>query len=318
MKMTLFPWADFWWIYASVAAIVVLTFVVYVSRSQQSLDFKSSLRRVCGWVAVAILFDVFLYVVCQRAGYVRQARSVALEFAAGYLTELALSVDNLFVFVLVFRFFGVDKIHQQQVLFLGIIGAILFRGLFILLGTALMGFHWVVAAFGAFLIFTGAQLLRPKHESEDVQDNWLLRLLKRWLPLKEEAATGKLFVRSGGQTFATPLFLCLCFLEVSDVIFAFDSVPAVFGLTREPMIVFTSNIFAILGLRSLYFIVAEAMDLFRFLQYGLGVLLIFVGAKMAFFPDVISIGMSLLVILSILMVSIGLSVWISPASIKKS
>jgi tellurite resistance protein TerC len=173
-----------------------------------------------------------------------------------------------------------------------------------------MGFRAVVIAFGAFLIFTGLQLLFSRDDSGEIQDNSLLRLLKRFLPVKDDAEPGRFFQREDGKLWVTPLFLCLCFLEMTDVIFAFDSVPAVFGLTHEPMIVFTSNIFAIMSLRSLYFMVAEAMQLFRFLQWGLGVLLIFVGCKMALFRDSISIGVSLAAILIILGTAIALSVWL--------
>jgi tellurite resistance protein TerC len=290
--------------------IVALTFLDYLFNSNQALNFRSSLRRVFGWFVFACVFDGLLYSMCLRWGLASHARQVSLEFAAGYLTELALSVDNLFVFVLVFRFFGVSKLYQQHVLSLGILGAIFFRGLFILLGTVVMGFRAVVIAFGAFLIFTGLQLLFSRDDSGEIQDNSLLRLLKRFLPVKDDAEPGRFFQREDGKLWVTPLFLCLCFLEMTDVIFAFDSVPAVFGLTHEPMIVFTSNIFAIMSLRSLYFMVAEAMQLFRFLQWGLGVLLIFVGCKMALFRDSISIGVSLAAILIILGTAIALSVWL--------
>jgi tellurite resistance protein TerC len=226
------------------------------------------------------------------------ARQTALEFLTGYVIELSLSVDNIFVFVIVFTFFGIPREFQHRVLFFGILGALVFRVIFISLGAVLMKFHWVIWVFGGFLVLTGLKILFAPEKPLDPEKNPLLRLLRRFVPITPELHGQKFIVMKNGVRHGTPLLVALMAIEFSDIIFAVDSVPAIFAITREPLIVFTSNIFAILGLRSMFFLLSGVMHKFHFLKYGLGIVLIFVGLKMAWlneafggkFPIVWSLG----------------------------
>jgi tellurite resistance protein TerC len=237
---------------------------------------------------------------------------VSLEFLTGYLVEKSLSVDNIFVFVLVFGYFAIPAKYQHRVLFYGIVGALIFRAMFIALGSALMQYHWVVILFGAFLIVTGVKMMFAPEKGVEPDKNLLIRLFRRFVPITPELQGQRFFVRSRGVLHATPLFVALLFLEATDVIFAVDSVPAIFALTNEPLIVFTSNIFAILGLRALYFMLAGAIDKFHLLKYGLAVVLIFVGLKMVWlnglfggkFPIVLSLSIISAVIAASMVLSL--------------
>jgi tellurite resistance protein TerC len=206
----------------------------------------------------------------------------SVEFVAGYLIEEALSVDNLFVFILLFGYFKVPPEQEKTVLFWGIIGALIMRGVFIFSGVALVNrFHWILYAFGAFLIWSGYKLLRESEEAEaDPSRNIVLRLCRRFLPITDDYEGQKFVVRRGGQLMATPLLVVLLVVETTDILFATDSIPAILAITRDPFIVYTSNVFAILGLRSLYFALAGLMKLFHYLNYGLAVVLMFIGLKM--------------------------------------
>jgi tellurite resistance protein TerC len=213
------------------------------------------------------------------------AWNVSLEFFTGYVVEKSLSVDNIFIFVMVFAYFAIPSIYQHRVLFYGIIGALIFRALFIGAGSWLMQFHWVIYVFGAFLIITGIKMVFASDKEIDPEKNFLIRLFKKFMPVTPHLDGKSFFVRQNGRLFATPLFIALLFLELTDVIFAVDSVPAIFAITKEPLVVFTSNIFAILGLRSMYFMLAGAIDKFHLLKYGLAVVLVFVGLKMVWLND---------------------------------
>jgi tellurite resistance protein TerC len=213
------------------------------------------------------------------------ARQTALEFLTGYVIELSLSVDNIFVFVIVFTFFGIPREFQHRVLFFGILGALVFRVIFISLGAVLMKFHWVIWVFGGFLVLTGLKILFAPEKPLDPEKNPLLRLLRRFVPITPELHGQKFIVMKNGVRHGTPLLVALMAIEFSDIIFAVDSVPAIFAITREPLIVFTSNIFAILGLRSMFFLLSGVMHKFHFLKYGLGIVLIFVGLKMAWLNE---------------------------------
>lgn len=213
------------------------------------------------------------------------ARQSALEFLTGYVIELSLSVDNIFVFVVVFNFFGIPREYQHRVLFFGILGALVFRVIFISLGAVLMKFHWVIWVFGGFLILTGLKILFAPEKPLDPEKNPLLRMLRRFIPITPTFHGQKFVVMQNGVRYGTPLLVALAAIEFSDIIFAVDSVPAIFAITREPLIVFTSNIFAILGLRSMFFLLSGVMHKFHFLKYGLGVVLIFVGLKMAWLNE---------------------------------
>jgi tellurite resistance protein TerC len=205
----------------------------------------------------------------------------ALEFVTGYLLEEALSVDNLFVFILLFAYFKVPPEQEKTVLFWGIIGALIMRGIFILAGVTLVNrFHWILYVFGVFLIYTGIQLMREGDEKKDPSHNIVLKYSRRFLPLTESYEDGKFMVRRAGKLLFTPLFVVLMVVETTDIMFATDSIPAILAITRDSFIVYTSNVFAILGLRSLYFALAGMMKLFHYLNYGLSVVLIFIGIKM--------------------------------------
>ncbi len=212
------------------------------------------------------------------------AREIGLQFLSGYLVEKALSLDNIFVFVVLFSYFGIPTLYHRRVLFYGIFGALLFRGLFIAAGSALLHYHWIMWLFGALLILTGIRMVFAPDRPIEPERNPVMRLFRRFVPVTPSLQGQHFLVRIKGVFYATPLFLVL-FAEMSDIVFALDSVPAIFGLTREPLVVFTSNILAILGLRALYFLLAGAVEQFHFLKYGLAGILVFVGLKMVWLND---------------------------------
>jgi tellurite resistance protein TerC len=240
-----------------------------------------------------------------------RARAAAQEFLAGYLMEYSLSVDNLFVFALIFTYFAVPAAYQHRVLYLGILGALVFRGIFIFAGLALVAkFSWMMYVFGALLIVTGIKLAVSKEKEIQPERNPVLRLVRWLLPVSDGYIGGKFLSRVNGRLLATPLLLVLVFVETTDVVFAADSIPAVFGITQDPFIVYTSNVFAILGLRALYFALASFMRMFRYLSYGLALLLVFIGCKMVVEPLIqhkLSAGVSLGIVALILAAAIGAS-----------
>ncbi|HEY3225934.1 MAG TPA: TerC family protein [Planctomycetota bacterium] len=226
------------------------------------------------WIGLALLFNVGVAL--------DRGREAGLQFLTGYLIEEALSVDNLFVFMVVFSYFSVPKAYQHRVLFWGIVGALVMRGIFIWAGIELMDrFHILLLLLGGFLVFTGVRILLQRHEEVHPERNLVLRLFRRFVPMTPDYDGHRFLVRRDGRTFATPLLMVLVVVEVTDVIFAVDSIPAILAVTQDPFIVYTSNIFAILGLRSLYFSLAGFMDRFHYLKVGLGLILVFVGFKMA-------------------------------------
>jgi tellurite resistance protein TerC len=234
---------------------------------------REALLWTLAWIGLALAFNVWIYF--------RFGPQSGLEFLTGYLIEEALSVDNLFVFLVIFSYFSVPPAYQHRVLFWGILGAIVLRAVFILLGAVLLSaFHWVLYVFGAFLVFTGIRLLAHGSAEVNPERSVLLRLFRRMLPTASEYHGARFIVRVNGRAHATPLLLVLLVVEATDVVFALDSIPAIFAVTDDPFLVYTSNIFAILGLRSLYFLLAGAIDRFRYLKVGLGLVLVFVGVKM--------------------------------------
>lgn len=254
-----------------VLAMLVLDLGVFHRRAHR-VKFREALAWSAMWIALAAAFAVLLYF---WRGHV-----VTLEFITGYVIELSLSVDNLFVFLLIFRYFRVPALHQHKVLFWGILGALLMRGIFVLVGVGLITqFHWIVYLFGAFLVYSGIQFFRQESVEIHPEKNPVLRLFRRWMPVTEDYEGSKFFVRRTGL-YATPLLVVLLVVETTDLLFAVDSIPAVLAITLNAFIVYTSNIFAILGLRSMYFALAGMMEFFHYLHYGLSVVLIFVGAKM--------------------------------------
>ncbi len=243
------------------------------SRKPHEVHFREALTWSAVWVTLAMIFNGWIYF---RFGQVK-----ALEFLTGYLIEKALSVDNIFVFVVLFASFVVPKIYQHRVLFWGVIGAIILRAAFIGLGAALISrFHWIMYVFGAILIITGIRLMIQGEAEPHPEKNPLYRLARKFIPAVPEYHGKSFFVSKGGKWFATPLLLVLIAIEATDVVFAVDSIPAIFAITTDPFIVYTSNIFAILGLRAMYFLLAGVIDKFHYLKYGLALVLLFVGGKM--------------------------------------
>ncbi|MFN8005986.1 MAG: TerC family protein [Terriglobia bacterium] len=281
-------------------------------RRAHIVNLKEALLWCCFWVGLALVFNLGIY---YWRGPVK-----AMEFLTGYLIEEALSVDNLFVFLMIFSYFRVDRRYQHRVLFWGILGAILMRACFIVMGISLIRrFHWIIFVFGGLLIFTGIKMAFQKEKELHPEKNPLLRLCHRWLPITKDYVGGKFFTRREGRVTATPLFVVLLLLETTDLAFAVDSIPAVLAISHDPFIVYTSNIFAILGLRSIFFALSGIIQLFAYLQYGLSAILIFVGLKMVF-SDLwkIPVGTALAVVGGILLISIVASLIWKPAGEKAS
>jgi len=241
-------------------------------RRAHTVKFREALAWSVAWIALAAFFAVVIFL--------WHGRTPALEFVTGYVIELSLSVDNLFVFLLIFRFFQVPAIHQHKVLFWGILGALIMRAIFIAAGVTLIErFHWIIYVFGAFLVYSGIKLFFQNEAEIHPEKNPVLRLFRRLVPVTKDYVDNKFFVRSPGL-YATPLVVVLLVVETTDLLFAVDSIPAILAITRDAFIVYTSNVFAILGLRSMYFALAGMMEMFRYLHYGLSLVLVFVGAKM--------------------------------------
>jgi tellurite resistance protein TerC len=307
----LFPFAEYWWFYLGFTGFVLTMLALDLGvfhRKAHEVSFKEATIWSVVWISLALVFNgLFYYYTIDRFGTETGTR-LSLEFLTGYIVEKSLSVDNIFVFVMVFAYFAIPPIYQHRVLFYGIIGALIFRAIFIGAGSWLMQFHWVIYVFGAFLIITGIKMMLVPDKEIDPEKNFLIRLFKRFVPVTPQLHGQKFFTRIDGKFFATPLFIALLFLELTDVIFAVDSVPAIFALTNEPMIVFTSNIFAILGLRAMYFMLAGAVDKFYLLKYGLSVVLVFVGLKMVWLNDAFGGKFPITWSLGIILGVIGLSV----------
>jgi tellurite resistance protein TerC len=283
-----FPFLDYWWFYASFMAFVLLLLALDLGvfhRHAHVVSFRESLLWSAVWVILALVFNYALFLYAVNAFGAEEGRRLGLEFLTGYLVEKSLAVDNIFVFVLVFAYFGIPSQYQHRVLFYGIIGALVFRAIFIALGSVLMQYWLVVTIFGLFLIATGVKMLRAPEQKVDPDRNPLIRVFRRWMPVTPDLHGQRFFVRLNGRWHATPLLVALLFLEFSDIIFAVDSVPAIFAISREPLIVFTSNVFAILGLRAMYFLLAGAIERFHLLKYALATILIFVGLKMVWLND---------------------------------
>lgn len=263
----------FWVIFnAVILALLFLDLAVW-NREGRVIPFKQALISSLWWILLAGAFAFFIHV--------RMSPTKSLEFVTGYLVEEALSVDNLFVFILLFKYFKVPPEQERTVLFWGIIGALIMRGVFIVAGVALIQrFHWILYLFGAFLIYTGFKLMGGNDDQVDPSKNLVLKWSRRLLPVTDHYDGGKFFSRGNGRLFVTPLFIVLLVVETTDILFATDSIPAILAISRDPFVVYTSNVFAILGLRSLFFALSGLMKLFRYLNYGLAVVLMFIGAKM--------------------------------------
>jgi tellurite resistance protein TerC len=283
--MILFPFVDYWWFYLAfvvfVLAMLALDLGVF-HRKAHEVSFKEAGAWTLAWISLALIFNFLFYVYASNKFDPATGKAVALEFLTGFVVEKSLAIDNIFIFAVVFNYFAIPKVYQHRILFWGILGALIFRGIFIALGSVLMQYEWVVWFFGGLLIVTGFKMAFAGDEETDLEKNFLIRLLRRFFPVHPKIEGDKFFIIQSGKRMVTPLFIALIFLELSDIIFAIDSVPAIFALTKEPLIVFTSNIFAILGLRSMFFMLAGSMDRFIYIKYGLAAVLIFVGLKMVY------------------------------------
>jgi tellurite resistance protein TerC len=330
----IFPFADFWYIYLAfsfLVALVLLGSLRAFHKRAHAISVSEAGVSALSWCGLAILFNIGLYIFTYwrissepslAAAFGMSPHELAtktgLEFFSGYLVEKALAVDNLFVFIVIFRFFSIPQQYQFRVLFYGLFGAIVLRAIFIAMGSVVMSIHWVVMIFGIFLIYQGIAVLRGKEPEIDPEHNRLLRLLHRFLPISKTLDGQKFFTVTDGKRLVTPLFLALIFVEITDIMFAFDSVPAIFGLTKEPLVVFTSNIFAVIDLRALYFLLAAFISRFHYLNVGLSFVLIFIGSKMVFLDDYfgghVPTEISLMVVLGLIVGSIILSLVKPPAA----
>ncbi len=297
-----------WWAWAGflafVACMLALDLGVF-NRKSHVVSLREALAWCSVWFGLAMAFNLL---VSQKLG-----PQAGLEFFTGYIVELCLSVDNVFVFIVIFQYFRVDPRYQHRVLFWGILGAVVMRAIFIFAGISLINsVHWIIYVFGAFLVYTGIKLALPKKaDGFEPEKNPAVRLARKFIPVTPHFHGGHFFVRVQGKRHATPMFLVLLIVETTDVMFALDSIPAVIAITRNEFIVFTSNIFAILGLRSLYFAVSGVMQLFRYLNVGLAIILVFVGGKMlASHYVTVPIKISLGIIGAVLVASILASVLI--------
>lgn len=319
--MLVFPFHEYWWFYLAFSGFVLGMLALDLGvfhRKAHEVTFKESSLWTIAWIGLASIFNLSFYLYCKNKlggtpeGMIK-AKQLGLEFLTGYLIEKSLAVDNIFVFAIVFSYFGISKTHQHRVLFYGIIGALLFRAIFIAIGAKLMAYHAVVTFFGLLLIVTGIKMFLSNSNMMDPERLWIMKLLKTMFRIDTSSSSEKFFIVKNGLSYATPLFLALVFIELTDILFAIDSVPAIFAITQEPLIVFTSNIFAMLGLRSMFFMLSGSIDKFRYIKYGLAAVLIFVGLKMTYlnqafdgkFPVTLSLG----IIFFLIAGSIVLSLW---------
>jgi tellurite resistance protein TerC len=274
------------WLWATFIAIVVVSlfvdFVVLKKQGAHDIGVKEALNWSLVWIALSFLFNGFFWwAVKDTTGSTEIANTKSLEFLAGYLIEKSLAIDNIFVFLMIFTYFSIPLKFQKRVLMIGIIGAIVLRTVMILAGGWLLAeFHWILYVFGAFLILTGVKMWLAAGKEPDLNDNPALKLLRKFLPVSKDFDGEKFMTVENGKKIATPLFMVICLIALTDIIFAVDSIPAIFAITSDPFIVLTSNVLAILGLRAMYFLLAAVADKFHLLSYGLSIILIFIGAKM--------------------------------------
>ena len=290
------------WIIFGVIVLTALSLDLFLfNRRARDMGIKEATLWSLFWIGLAFLFNVGIYF--------WHGSSTAVAFLTGYLIEESLSVDNLFVFLMIFAYFGVKAKYQHKVLFWGIVGVFVMRGTFILAGVTLLNrFHWLIYLMGAFLLFTGIKMALHKDKKMEPGRNPVLRLARRIFPIADDGDDGRFFLRRRGRTFITPLFIVVAVVESTDLLFAVDSIPAVFAITTDPFVVFTSNIFAVMGLRAIFFALAGAMTFFHHLSYGLSAILAFVGIKMilsGFYK--IPVGIALGVVACILLLSVAAS-----------
>ena len=305
---TLWLWATFGVI---VLASLFIDFVVLRKQGSQDIGVKEALNWSLVWIALSFLFNgLFWWAIKDTTGSTELANTKSLEFLTGYLIEKSLAVDNIFVFLLIFTYFAVPSHFQKRVLMIGIIGAIVLRTVMILVGGWLLAeFHWILYLFGAFLVLTGLKMWWAAGKEPNLDDNPALKLLRKLIPVSKDYDGENFWTMENGKKVATPLFMVICLIALTDVIFAVDSIPAIFAITNDPFIVLTSNVFAILGLRAMYFLLASVASKFHLLNYGLAVILIFIGTKMCLIDIYkIPVHFSLGVVVAILAITMLLSV----------
>ena len=314
VSMPLWAWILF---YILVLMMLLIDLKSFGRKGQHEVNVSEALKMTAVWIGVSLLFCAGIYWL-----YPSDAHEKAMEFLAGYLIEKSLSMDNLFVFLTLFSFFGVQRKYQHEVLFWGIFGALVLRSIFIFAGTAMIqNFEWILGIFGLFLIYTGIKMFGHNDNGQvDPSKNIIVKLFKKFFPVTDQMHEDRFFIIENGKRLATPLFIALLVIETTDVAFAVDSIPAVFSVSRDPFIVLTSNIFAILGLRALYFALAAVAKYFTYLKYGLGIILSFVGVKMllALYEIDVPTPLSLFIIFGVLVLSMGLSVVVSKRKGKKN
>lgn len=326
--MVYFTIYDYWWFY--LGFVVFIAFVLSLDlgvfhKKAHVVSVKEAAIWTSIWVSLAIIFNILFYyyafyLLSQRASLMQlpgfdpdlTAKNLAMEFTTGFLIEKALAIDNIFIFAVVFSYFGIPRIYQHRILFWGIFGALIFRAIFIAIGAELMKIQAIVIFFGVLLFVTGARIILAREKEPDLSQNFLLRQMNRLFNIEHQIQGDHFFIKKDHKTYLTPLLVALVFIELSDILFAIDSVPAIFAITKEPLIVFTSNVFAIFGLRSMYFLLSGIIDKFRYIKFGLAGVLMFVGFKMTFlnnyFEGHFPIWLSLLVIVLILTTSIVASI----------
>jgi tellurite resistance protein TerC len=303
------------WLWITFVAIVIVSlfidFVVLKKQGAHEVGVKEALHWSLIWIALSFVFNaLFWWAVRDTTGSTEIANTKSLEFLTGYLIEKSLAVDNIFVFLMIFTYFAVPPSYQKRVLMIGIIGAIVLRTVMILIGGWLLSqFHWILYVFGAFLIITGIKMWWAAGKEPELDDNPALRLLRKIMPVSKNYDGEKFWTVENGKKIATPLLMVICLVGLTDVIFAVDSIPAIFAITKDPFIVLTSNVFAILGLRAMYFLLAAVANKFHLLNYGLAVILVFIGVKMCLIDIYkIPVGVSLGVVVGILAATMLLSV----------
>jgi len=313
--MTYFPLAEYWWLYATFLLFILMILFFdlgFFRKKSAKVTAKESLLWTLFWIVTAFIFNIGLYYYTQSVtGSAEVARQISLEFLTGFVVEKVLAIDNIFVFSLVFTSFAIPEKHQHRILFWGILGAIFFRAIFISIGSILMQYHWVVVSFGILLAITGIKLFFTADKPSNIHNSLIVKTLRRFMPISTNPNTDQFTIIENGKRYATPLLAALIFIEVSDIIFAVDSVPAIFALTDEALIVFTSNIFAMMGLRSLFFVFADIIKRFEYIKYGMAVILVFIGIKMSWLNTIFNgkfpIQWSLLIIGTILLITISIS-----------
>jgi tellurite resistance protein TerC len=291
-----------WAVFATAVLFMLFLDLFVFNRKAHEIKIKEALIWSVVWISVSLIFNL--------AVYLEAGPEKALNFFTGYLIEKTLSMDNIFVFLLIFNYFKVPGKYQHKILFWGILGALVIRGIFIVAGITLIErFHWMIYVFGVFLVFTGIKMAFKKDEEIDPSKNPVFKLCRKFMPLTEDYHEGHFFVKKDKRLWMTPLFMTLLIVETTDVVFAVDSIPAILAITTDPFIVYSSNIFAILGLRAMYFALAAMVDLFHYLQHGLSLILVFIGVKMLLGSIYkIPVGMTLGIVALILAISVIASI----------